>query len=50
MHVLHVQAANQIAVVEDGRVTELGTHDELQKQGGLYQELVSSQTLSFADL
>ncbi len=45
-----VQAATQIAVIEDGHVTELGTHEQLQKAGGLYTELVSSQTLSFADL
>jgi ATP-binding cassette, subfamily B, bacterial len=36
--------ANRIAVIEEGRVTELGTHDELMRQHGRYQEMVAIQT------
>ncbi len=31
-----VRNANKIAVIADGRVMELGTHDELIKKGGIY--------------
>ena len=31
--------ADNIAVLDDGRVAELGTHDELLQLGGLYAEL-----------
>ncbi len=34
-----VKNANQIAVVDDGRVSELGDHDELLARKGLYAEL-----------
>jgi ATP-binding cassette subfamily B protein len=34
-----VRAADLICVVDDGRVVERGTHDELLAAGGLYQEL-----------
>ena len=45
---LCLQAAKQIVVLNDGRVAELGTHDELVKLGGLYSELVSTQSLSLS--
>ena len=35
-------------VLDDGRVAELGTHDELVTLGGLYSELVSTQSLSLS--
>jgi len=38
-----VRQADQIAVVSAGQVTELGSHDELVQQGGLYATLVSRQ-------
>ena len=34
-----VVGADRIAVLEDGRVAELGTHEELLQGGGLYSEL-----------
>jgi ATP-binding cassette, subfamily B, bacterial MsbA len=38
-----VQNANQIAVLDKGRVVEVGTHAELLKQGGLYAQLHAMQ-------
>ncbi len=38
-----VRDADQILVVEDGRVVEHGRHDELLEQGGLYTELYRRQ-------
>ncbi len=36
--------ANRLAVIDDGAVAELGTHDELLQQGGIYARLVNAQT------
>ena len=38
-----VREADQILVVEDGRVVERGRHDELLRRGGLYTELYRTQ-------
>ncbi len=38
-----VQAADRIAVIEDGHVTATGTHDDLMQTIGLYSELVQIQ-------
>jgi ATP-binding cassette subfamily B protein len=38
-----VQAADQILVVDDGRIVERGTHDTLLGGGGLYEELYETQ-------
>lgn len=39
-HRLHTaRDADRVAVMEDGRVTELGTHDDLVADGGAYAEL-----------
>lgn len=38
-----IREANQILVIDDGRVCEHGTHDELLAKGGLYAELYHTQ-------
>jgi ABC-type multidrug transport system fused ATPase/permease subunit len=38
-----VRAADQILVVEDGRIIERGTHTELLASGGRYEELYRTQ-------
>ena len=38
-----VRNADAILVLKDGDVAEMGTHDELMAQGGLYAELYQSQ-------
>jgi len=41
-----VQDADQILVLKDGRVTDRGTHDELEARPGFYRELVERQRRS----
>ncbi len=36
--------ASRLIVLEDGRITETGTHDELVEKGGMYANLVKLQT------
>ena len=38
-----VRDADQILVVDDGRIVERGRHDELLAAGGLYAELYRTQ-------
>jgi ATP-binding cassette subfamily B protein len=40
-----VQAADQILVLDEGRIVERGTHDQLMRGGGLYEELYETQYL-----
>ena len=40
-----VMHADQILVLEDGRIVERGTHDELAGGGGIYADLLRRQTL-----
>jgi ATP-binding cassette subfamily B protein len=42
--------ADQIAVLEGGRVTQLGTHEQLAEQDGLYKQLWQIQTALEEDL
>lgn len=35
--------ADLVLVLEDGRITQMGTHDELMAQSGYYREVASSQ-------
>jgi ATP-binding cassette subfamily B protein len=42
-----VLLADRIAVIDDGRVTELGTHDELSKAGGQYARMFSLQAAAY---
>jgi ATP-binding cassette subfamily B protein len=38
-----ILSADRIVVMEDGRVSQIGTHEEMLKQGGAYQALIHSQ-------
>ncbi|MEO8450773.1 MAG: ABC transporter ATP-binding protein [Gemmatimonadota bacterium] len=42
-----VRMADRIAVIADGRVTELGTHDELLEAGGRYAHLFELQAAGY---
>jgi len=46
----NVRNADQIVVLEAGRVTELGTHAELMARHGTYHELFSLQARAYADV
>ncbi len=39
------RSADRIAVIVDGRIAEIGTHDELLERGGYYAELAEKQSL-----
>ena len=39
-----IRDADQILVVNHGRIVESGTHEELLQQGGLYFQLYESQS------
>ena len=40
-----IQHANEILVIESGRIVERGTHDELIQKGGLYNKLSQMQSV-----
>ena len=39
-----IQNADQIIVLNDGKIEEMGTHEELMEKKGYYYELVKLQT------
>ena len=38
-----IQNADKILVIQDGKITEMGNHDELMQKGGFYSTLYNSQ-------
>src|SRR5436190_16825591 len=42
-----VRIADRIAVIEDGHISELGTHEELLRSGGRYAELFEIQAAGY---
>jgi ATP-binding cassette subfamily B protein len=38
-----IRAADQVLVIDEGRIVESGTHEELLRAGGLYAELYRTQ-------
>ncbi|MEE2752901.1 MAG: ABC transporter ATP-binding protein, partial [Candidatus Latescibacterota bacterium] len=41
-----IRNADRIILIDDGTISESGSHDELMNQGGLYARMVKSQDLS----
>ena len=44
-----VSAADQIIVLDGGRISECGTHDELKESGGIYQRIYELQNMREED-
>ena len=44
-----VQLADKVAVFDDGRVAEYGTHSELYAKGGIYTEMFDKQAKFYRD-
>jgi ATP-binding cassette subfamily B protein len=45
----NVRSADHIVVLEHGRITDIGTHNELMARGGTYGELFTLQARAYAD-
>lgn len=45
-----VRNADQIAVLDDGRIAELGSHDELMHRGAMYRQFVERQYAARAEM
>jgi ABC-type multidrug transport system fused ATPase/permease subunit len=43
--VASVREADQVVVLDEGRVVELGSHEQLLERGGLYARLAHDQQL-----
>ena len=44
-----VQDADKIIILDNGRIADMGTHDELYARGGIYREIVDQQTKGAED-
>lgn len=44
-----IESADQVVVLDDGRVAEIGTHAELQRRNGLYARLRAMETKGLLD-
>jgi ATP-binding cassette subfamily B multidrug efflux pump len=45
-----IRSADQVLVIDDGRIVERGTHEELLEQGGLYADLYRRQFRDVGEL
>ena len=45
-----IRGSDKIVVLQDGRINDIGTHDELMERGGLYAKLYSMNYASFDDI